>query len=109
MRKKLVAMWLGILMLVLLCGCGGPVQKETAATQKIPVTVSFDAMREFVEAVGGDKVEVSVIIPDGTEPHAFMPKAEDMKGLHDAKVFVVNGLGMEPWAMQPSKLLKMTS
>ena len=31
----------------------------------------FRRMKEFVEAVGQDKVEISTIIPDGTEPHAI--------------------------------------
>jgi zinc transport system substrate-binding protein len=64
---------------------------------KIEVSVTFNAMKEFVEAVGGDRVVVSTIIPDGMEPHDFEPKAQDLVGLSVAKIFVYNGLGMEPW------------
>jgi len=82
-------------------GCDG---ENTAPSDtdksKVRVSVSFDAMREFVQAVGKDKVTVSVIIPDGTEPHEFEPKAEDLKNMSKAQVFVYNGLGMEPWAKQ---------
>ena len=96
--RKLVVVLLGIVAFLLLSGCGGKTGTDAAQAEKIPVSVSFDAMREFVEAVGGDKVQVSVIIPDGTEPHEFEPKADDLKGLHEARLFVINGLGMEPWA-----------
>lgn len=65
---------------------------------KLKVSVSFDAMREFVAAVGGDKVEIATIIPTGTEPHDFEPKAQDLVALSTANVFVYSGLGMEAWA-----------
>ena len=106
MFKKVLVLILGVC-LVLGTGCAcRPALDKSGDTGKIKVMVSFDAMREFVEAVGGDKVEVSVIIPDGTEPHAFEPKAEDLKGLHDARLFVYNGLGMEPWAEQAAQAAK---
>jgi len=64
------------------------------------VVTSFNAMAEFTKAIGGDKVEVSTIIPDGVEPHDFELKPENMKQLATAQVFVYNGFGMEPWAQQ---------
>lgn len=69
-----------------------------AAENKVRVSVTIDAMKEFVEAVGQDKVEVSSMIPDGTEPHDFEPKARDLEALSSADIFVYNGLGMEEWA-----------
>ncbi|NJP39717.1 zinc ABC transporter solute-binding protein [Oscillospiraceae bacterium HV4-5-C5C] len=71
---------------------------ETNAVDKLSVSVSFDAMAEFVKVVGQDKVDVSTIIPTGTEPHDFEPKAQDLVKLSQARVFVYNGLGMEAWA-----------
>lgn len=65
---------------------------------KIKVSVTFNAMKEFTEAVGKDKVDVATIIPDGTEPHDFEPKAQDLVALSTAQVFVYSGLGMEAWA-----------
>jgi zinc transport system substrate-binding protein len=37
------------------------------------------------------------MIPSGTEPHDFEPKARDIEELSNADVFVYNGLGMETW------------
>ncbi len=71
---------------------------NTAGVGKVKVSVTFDAMAEFTKAVGKDKVDVSTIIPDGTEPHDFEPKAKDLVGLSSAQVFVYSGLGMESWA-----------
>ena len=66
-------------------------------------------MAEFTKAIGGDKVEVSTIIPDGVEPHDFELKPENMKQLATAQVFVYNGFGMELGHNKLLKQLKMTS
>lgn len=97
MVKKLVMLMIGVLVTACLAGCGADTSKNASST-KVQVVTSFNAMTEFVKAIGGDKVEVSTIIPDGTEPHDFELKPENMKQLASAKVFVMNGLGMEPWA-----------
>ncbi|MDF1496373.1 metal ABC transporter substrate-binding protein [Caproiciproducens sp. CPB-2] len=94
------------------CGSNNPASAEasgaapassTAAEEskgpdsRIKVSVTFNAMKEFTEAVGKDKVDVATIIPDGTEPHDFEPKAQDLVALSTAQVFVYSGLGMEAW------------
>jgi zinc transport system substrate-binding protein len=51
----------------------------------------------MAKAVGGEYVTVSTIIPDGTEPHDFEPKAKDLVALNAAQVFVYNGFDLEKW------------
>ena len=68
------------MMAALFAGCGNDAPKEQAG-KKIQVVTSFNAMAEFTKAIGGDKVEVSTIIPDGVEPHDFELKPENMKQL----------------------------
>ena len=77
-------------------GCNNNQANKTEAS-KLKVSVTFDAMKEFVAAVGKEKVEISTIIPTGTEPHDFEPKAQDLAALSTAQVFVYSGLGMEAW------------
>jgi len=95
--KKAAVFVLVLSLVISLVGCGTGASGEITG-EKIKVSVSFDALKEFTAAVGGDKVEISTIIPDGTEPHDFEPKAQDLVALSSASVFIYNGLGMEPWA-----------
>lgn len=92
--------------LLLLGGCSNapapqaPAEAETA-TGKMPVVASFYAMGELARAIGGDKVDVRTVVPDGEEPHDFQPKASDLTALSKAKVLVLNGCGMEQsWAVK---------
>lgn len=115
MSKKFVALFLSLLLIPAFSACGNAKsntaassasssangtasQESTTQSKKVKVSVTFNAMKEFTEAVGKDKVEISTIIPDGTEPHDFEPKAKDLVGLSSAQVFVYSGFGMEVWA-----------
>lgn len=79
------------------CSSKNTESNDVRAQGKVKVVVTFNAMKEFAAAVGKDKVDIVTVIPDGTEPHDFEPKAKDMESLSNAKVFVYNGLGMETW------------
>lgn len=76
---------------------------NTNSQSKIKVVVSFNAMKEFASAIGKDKIAITTIVPNGTEPHDFEPTTESLKNLSNANVFIYNGLGMESWT---DKILK---
>lgn len=101
MLKRIVTILCLICLTLSLAGCG---TKDTTAepaekTDKLRVVVSFNAMRELAQAVGGDCVDIKTIVPDGAEPHDFEPKATDLTALAQARVFILNGMGMEhAWA-----------
>lgn len=88
----------GLLCAVLLGGCAPDEPSNWPPEGKVAVVASFDAMKSFTEAVGGDKVAVVTLIPDGTEPHDFQPTPRSLRSLLHARLFIYNGLGMEPWA-----------
>lgn len=70
---------------------------STNNKSKVKVVVSFNAMKEFASAIGKNKVDITTIIPNGTEPHDFEPTVKNLKILSNANVFIYNGLGMESW------------
>ncbi|MEA4926204.1 MAG: metal ABC transporter substrate-binding protein [Syntrophomonadaceae bacterium] len=98
MIKRWAILLLCVIAVISFSACSNKKPESKLEDSKIKVSVTFNAMKEFVEAVGQDKVEISTIIPDGTEPHDFEPKAQDMAALSTANIFVYNGLGMEAWA-----------
>lgn len=97
MFKKTVTLLLCLSLMLPLTACRGNTGLGATAGGKIKVTATFNAMAEFVKAVGKDKVDVTVIIPDGVEPHDFEPKAKDIAEIESSKVFVYNGMDMEKW------------
>jgi len=46
---------------------------------KINVVASFFPIYEFVKAVGGDRIDASVLVPIDAEPHNFDPTIQEMQ------------------------------
>ena len=56
----------------------------TNNTSKIKVIASFFPIYEFVKKVGGGKVDASVLIPVGAEPHDFDPTIQQIQNAQSA-------------------------
>lgn len=69
----------------------------SAAETKLPVVASFTILADIVKNVGGDAVEVKSLVGPNGDAHAFEPTPADAKAIGQAKLVVINGLGMEGW------------
>ncbi|MEI8003055.1 MAG: zinc ABC transporter substrate-binding protein [Methanothrix sp.] len=67
------------------------------ASSRIMVAATIAPLGEFVRAVGGEKVEVIVVVPPGAEPHTFEPTPSLMMNVAKADLYVMNGAGLEFW------------
>ncbi len=59
------------------------------------VTVSILPQAYFVERIGGDAVEINVMVGPGEEPHTYEPKPDQMRALSYAKLFFTIGTEYE--------------
>ena len=91
-----------LLLCNLLAGCGSK-EPAPAADHKLQVVVTFNAMKEFTQAVGQDKIHITALIPDGTEPHDFQPTTKTMQALSKADILIYNSTGMERWVEQATQ------
>jgi zinc transport system substrate-binding protein len=66
-------------------------------SSEISVIVSFYPLYDFTKEVGQDKVNVSLLVPPGIEPHDWEPTVNDLQKLHQADLIVINGIGFENW------------
>lgn len=82
-----------LLLAVLLSGCVS--QKETSGQIKVATTIV--PLGEFVHAVGGTRVSVTVLVPPGVEPHTFEPSPSQIREVADADIYAENGAGLESW------------
>ncbi|MFC4772669.1 metal ABC transporter substrate-binding protein [Enterococcus hermanniensis] len=92
-----------VLLSVVLTACSGQDKKGASSDDgKIQVTTTFYPMYEFAKQVVGDKGDVDLIIPAGTEPHDFEPSAKDLAKISNSDVFVYNSPELEKWASKLS-------
>jgi zinc/manganese transport system substrate-binding protein len=68
-----------------------------SAQDKVKVVTTFSILADFVKNVGGDRVEITSLVPVNGDAHVYAPSPADAKKLADAKVVFTNGLGFEGW------------
>ena len=67
------------------------------AQDRLSVVASFSILGDLVKNVGGDKVDVATLVGPNGDVHVYAPAPSDAKKNADAKLLVVNGLGLEGW------------
>jgi len=75
-----------------------PLIADLAYAEKIKVIASITPLADLSRQVGGDKVEVKLLLPPGASPHTYEPTPKALKDVSDARVFIKIGLGLEFWA-----------
>ena len=68
-----------------------------AQEQPLRVVATVSSLGEIVERVGGEHVDVHVIVPPRLNPHYIQPKPSDVLKTKRAELFVYTGLHLELW------------
>ena len=64
---------------------------------EVVALASFYPLYEFTKEVGGNKVDVSLLVPQGIEPHDWEPTINDVQRISQADLIIINGVGFENW------------
>jgi zinc/manganese transport system substrate-binding protein len=67
------------------------------AQDRVNVVASFSILGDFVGNVGGDRVDVTTLVGPNGDVHVYAPPPADARKIAEAKLLVVNGLGLEGW------------
>jgi zinc/manganese transport system substrate-binding protein/manganese/iron transport system substrate-binding protein len=66
-----------------------------AADQKLKVVATVAPITNIVYNVGGNRIDLHGIVPEGVNSHTFEPAPSDAKVLAEADLIIVNGLHLE--------------
>ena len=64
---------------------------------KLQAISSFNPLHEFSQIVGGEKIDVTLLVPVGVEPHDWEPTIKDVQQMHKSDFIIINGIGFENW------------
>jgi zinc/manganese transport system substrate-binding protein len=91
---RCLQLWLICLVLVT---SAAPIRAQDRLQGRLNVVASFSILGDFAGNVGGERVNVTTLVgPDG-DVHVYAPAPADAKKIADAKLLVINGLGLEGW------------
>lgn len=78
-------------------GTDSKLQLSNTNNLKLQVISSFNPLYEFSQNVGQEKVDVTLLIPVGVEPHDWEPTVKDVQRMQNADLIIINGIGFENW------------
>jgi len=68
---------------------------DSVVTELPIIAVTYSVIGDIVAQLVGDNATVTVVIPDGQDPHDFQPSAKDIETINNAALVVSNGLEFE--------------
>jgi zinc/manganese transport system substrate-binding protein len=67
------------------------------AAERLNVVASFSILADFVRNVGGNRINLTTLVGADGDVHVYTPAPADAKRVAQAKLVIVNGLGLEGW------------
>ena len=97
MKIKLLKSGAALAALCILCLAAGCISENEKAgdVDKIGIVVTLLPQAEFAEKIGGDKVNVMVMVPPGASPHTYEPTPSQLAEVSNAKIYAKVGSGVE--------------
>ena len=92
---------LTLLMILVMCascfyGCSSDKKKENSS-KKIKVVATIFPVYDFLREIGGDKIDLTMLMTPGAETHSYEPTPKDMKTVSNADFFAYVGGDSDEW------------
>jgi zinc transport system substrate-binding protein len=96
MRLKKTFLFI-LILLSLLLSCQ-PAKESSKADQKLTVIATIFPIYDFARKIGGDKINVTMLLPPGVDAHHYELKPNDIIKVSKADIFLFTNFEMEQWA-----------
>jgi ABC-type Zn uptake system ZnuABC Zn-binding protein ZnuA len=94
LRLKTLLALTGIALAFFVVACGGD-DDDSADFAGINVVTSVSPITSLVENIGGTKIHLVGIVPEGTNSHTYEPPVSSVRVISDADLIIINGLKLE--------------
>lgn len=95
-KKKVLNVVIVLIIATVILGYLSAIKNESTSNNgKIGVMVSIGPEVEFVKSVGGDKVDVTLMVPSTADVHTYEPLPNQLSKVSSAKMYVQVGSGIE--------------
>lgn len=104
--RQLVGLVLVLPIALGLVGCGSLLEAtpdvlpaltatHLSGQERLRVVATTSLVADVVQQVGGDTIDLQVLVPLGADPHSFTPAPQDVAAVANADVVFINGAGLE--------------
>ncbi len=98
MHKRIVStLVVGALAVAACQPAATPTEAPGEGADRLRVVATFSVLGDLVRNVGGDAIDLTVLVGPDSDTHTFEPSPSDSEALARAQVIVENGLELETW------------
>ena len=97
MRRFIASTFLPTLVIALIMALAwlGSACADDAESDGLLVVTTVAPLRSIIEEVGGDRISVVALVPEGTNSHTFDPPPSAVGEIEKADLIIINGLNLE--------------
>lgn len=91
--KRICILLISAILMLTLTACTA--QRDSG---KLKIVTTIFPQYDFTSRIAGNRAEVTMLLPFGSESHTYDPSIKDMTAVSNADMFVYTGKQMEMWA-----------
>lgn len=104
--KRILYIALAVTFVLCLAGCGENDDGGSSATspksgadgsEAVSVVATIFPQYDFVRQIAGDKAEITMLLPPGSESHSYEPTPQDIITIQNADIFIYVGGESDKW------------
>lgn len=92
--RKLIILFLILIIVFTVPGCN---IVSNGNPEGINIVTTIFPPYDFVREIAGDKVNITLLLPPGTESHSYEPTPQDIIKIENCDLFIYNGGKSESW------------
>lgn len=108
MKKIIPALTIAFASASVLAACGSNTDSSTSDKTQTEVYASTFATAAIAREIGGDQVNVKMIVPPGADPHSYEPTSKQLTEIAKGDLFLLTGTTLEPYSKKIQESLKGT-
>lgn len=94
--KKIIALILSaVILLLMLCACGG--NDDTKTDGKLKIIATIFPPYDFARQIGGDYIDLTMLLKPGMESHNYEPSPKDIVNIRNSDLFIYVGGESDEW------------
>ena len=101
MRRTLLILTSLVLFILTACQAAtSPSSSETVEESGPRVLAVESFLADIAQNIAGERLEIEVLIPPGSDPHTFQPTPKDVAKIANSQMLIANGAGLEEWLQE---------
>jgi len=108
MKKIIPALTVAFASASILAACGSNTDSSTSDDKKTGIYTSTFATAGIAGEIGGNQVNVKMIVPPGADPHSYEPTSKQLTEIAKGDLFLLTGTTLEPYSKKIQESLKGT-